>query len=58
MWATILTVVSSLTVWSKRQQKKKAIAELDKRRNIPRLAGPVVAVAIGVISVIGAIAVA
>ena len=35
-----------------------AIAELDKRRNIPRLAGPVVAVAIGVISVIGAIAVA
>jgi len=30
LWATILTFVSSLTVWSKRQQKKKAIAELDK----------------------------
>jgi membrane associated rhomboid family serine protease len=35
-----------------------AIAELDKRRNIPALAGPLLAVAIGVISVIGAIAVA
>lgn len=35
-----------------------AIAELDKRRNIPRMVGPLVAVAIGVISVIGAIAVA
>jgi membrane associated rhomboid family serine protease len=35
-----------------------AIAELDKRRNIPRAAGPLLAVAIGVISVIGAIAVA
>jgi len=35
-----------------------AIAELDKRRNMPRLAGPLLAVAIGVISVIGAIAVA
>jgi membrane associated rhomboid family serine protease len=35
-----------------------AIGELDKRRNIPRLAGPILAVAIGVISVIGAIAVA
>jgi membrane associated rhomboid family serine protease len=35
-----------------------AIAELDRRRNIPRLAGPLLAVAIGVISVIGAIAVA
>jgi membrane associated rhomboid family serine protease len=35
-----------------------AIAELDKRRNIPRYAGPLLAVAIGVIAVIGAIAVA
>jgi membrane associated rhomboid family serine protease len=35
-----------------------AIGELDKRRSIPRLVGPLVAVAIGVISVIGAIAVA
>jgi membrane associated rhomboid family serine protease len=35
-----------------------AIAELDKRRNIPRMVGPLVAVAIGVASVIGAIAVA
>lgn len=35
-----------------------AITELDKRRNIPRLAGPLMAVAIGVIAVIGAIAVA
>ncbi|HEY7633487.1 MAG TPA: rhomboid family intramembrane serine protease [Thermoleophilaceae bacterium] len=35
-----------------------AIGELDKRRNIPPLVGPIVAVAIGVISVIGAIAVA
>jgi membrane associated rhomboid family serine protease len=35
-----------------------AIAELDKRRSIPRMVGPLVAVAIGVISVIGAIAVA
>jgi membrane associated rhomboid family serine protease len=35
-----------------------AIGELDKRRNLPRMAGPAVAVAIGVASVIGAIAVA
>jgi membrane associated rhomboid family serine protease len=35
-----------------------AIAELDKRRNIPAVAGPLLAVAIGAISVIGAIAVA
>ena len=35
-----------------------AIGELDKRRDVPRMAGPVVAVALGVISVIGAIAVA
>jgi membrane associated rhomboid family serine protease len=35
-----------------------AIGELDKRRNIPALAGPLLAVAIGVISVAGAIAVA
>jgi membrane associated rhomboid family serine protease len=35
-----------------------AIAELDKRRNIPALAGPLLAVAIAVVSVVGAIAVA
>jgi membrane associated rhomboid family serine protease len=35
-----------------------AIGELDKRRDVPRMAGPIVAVAIGVISVVGAIAVA
>jgi membrane associated rhomboid family serine protease len=35
-----------------------AIGELDKRRNLPRFIGPLVAVALGVVSVIGAIAVA
>jgi membrane associated rhomboid family serine protease len=35
-----------------------AIGELDKRRNVPRMAGPIAAVVLGVISVIGAIAVA
>jgi membrane associated rhomboid family serine protease len=35
-----------------------AMAELDKRRGIPSVAGPVIAVVVGVISVIGAIAVA
>ena len=35
-----------------------AIGELDKRRDVPRMAGPLVAVALGVVSVIGAIAVA
>jgi membrane associated rhomboid family serine protease len=35
-----------------------AVAELGKRRDIPALAGPLVAVAVGVVAVIGAIAVA
>jgi membrane associated rhomboid family serine protease len=35
-----------------------AVAELGKRRDIPAIAGPLVAVAIGVVAVIGAIAVA
>ena len=35
-----------------------AIAELGRRRNIPALAGPLIAVAVGVVAVVGAIAVA
>lgn len=35
-----------------------AIAELGRRRNIPALAGPLIALAVGVVAVVGAIAVA